>query len=58
MDDDMCEAIALTEEDFCSFCVYHNDTDWDGSEAWEPNDEECLSEDNKIYLEIDEATNR
>ena len=58
MDDDMCEAMALTEVGFCSFCVYHNDTEWDESEAWEPSDEECIAESNSIYLEIDEETNR
>ena len=54
----MCEAIALTEVDMCSFCVYHNDTVWDGEEEWEPANEDCLSEDNAIYIEIDDETNR
>ena len=58
MDDDMCEAISLSDKGKCSFCVYHNDTEYDEEEEWAPNDEDCELEENEIYIAIDDETNR
>ena len=54
----MCEAIALTDKGKCNFCVYHNDTEYEEEEEWRAGSEECYSEENEIYIKIDEETNR